>query len=129
MQKLWKVVQEKGVISAVEGAIIRLKLRHPEKSLRRIAADLEEFGMTNGGGKAYHPYQIHEKLIAGTARLNAYIHGRQYEASHRWVAGVLREKPKYSCSTKSDPYLSGRLEWWKFRKTGRKPSSTWYDRH
>ena len=128
MQKLWKLVEEKRVVTKKQGAMIRQKVRHPEKSLRAIAADLSMYGVTNGGGRAYHPQQIKEMVTDGVARLNAFLRHRPLEESRRYTAVLVRDKVAYSCSTKGDPYLADRLGWWKYRKAGRKPNGSWYEK-
>lgn len=127
MQKLWRVVHGKGVVTEKQGAMIRQKLRHPDKSLRAIAADLAQYGVTNGGGAAYHPQQIREMVTDGVSRLNAYLYHRPLEETRKRTALLMREKVRYNRSTEADPHLVGRLRWWKIRKVGRKPNNSWYE--
>ena len=128
MQRFWRVVQEKGVVTEKQGAVIRQRLRHPGKSLRAIGKDLARYGLTNGGGAPIHPYQLKEMVNEGVARLNAYLTDRPLEETRSRVGLLLREKVTYSRSTKKNPYLGTRLGWWQFRKTGKKWNGSKYDR-
>lgn len=135
MQRFWKVVLEARGCTPKQAVAMRLRLRNAKKSLEWVGRQMALKGITNGGGEPYHREQVDEFVREGLRTSLALVCDKslvgdeQYEARiARAVDDLLRRKVRYSCSTPRDPYLKGRLEWWRLRKTGKKRNSSQYDR-
>jgi len=132
MQKLWKVVLEAKGCEPKHAVAMQLRFRRGTKvgTLKAVAKAMAEQGYTNGGGEPYSRERIRQFVFEGMCHSVACLTDRsdkEYTVK-KAVAGLLQQKVPYSSSTEKDPYLKGRLQWWRLRKVGKKPNSSWYDR-
>jgi hypothetical protein len=128
MQKFWKVVLEGRGCTREEAVAMRLRLRNARKSLEWVGEQMALQGLTNGGGRPYHRYQLSEMIEDGLTTSLSIVADRPIEVVRPAVRELLRRKVRYQRSTPKDPSLCCRLNWQRYRKTGRKPNNSWYDR-
>ena len=137
MQKLWKVVLEGNGCDEKQKLAMRLRFGRGTRAvtLDDVRFAFAESGFTNGGGKPYSRERVKQFAYEGLCSSLAFVCDRSrvgepvYEARiEKAVAELTRMKRHYSCSTEADPYLKGRLEWWRLRKVGKKWNSSRYDR-
>lgn len=130
MQRLWKVVLGSRRASNKQLAAMRVWKRNRRKSLNWISQRLAEQGVTNGGGAPYHRHHLKELIEDGLTAAFCGVCEKPESVVRPAVRQLMRGKRRYSRRTKKDPYLAGRLSWWrkKLRKVGKKPSSSWYEK-
>src|SRR6266446_3090407 len=102
-------------------------------SLRSVSLKLQADGYTTKGGKRYEPQQVKDKLLNGLTWSALWVCDlprtqKNFQRVRAAMERALQRKTCYSKSTDDDPYVRGRLRWWKLRKVGKKPSSGHYDK-
>ena len=102
-------------------------------SLRSVSLKLQADGYMTKGGKKYEPQQVKDKLLTGLAWSGLWVCNlprtqKNFQRMRDLMERALSRKTCFSKKTPDDPYLYGRLEWWKYRKVGRKPSSQQYEK-
>ena len=103
------------------------------KSLRSAGKELFEAGYTTDKGTEYLPQHVKGLALSGLAWSAIWVCDqprtqKNYQRIRQLMDRFFARKGCYSRSTTDDPYLHSRLEWWRFRKVGRKPNSSWYEK-
>jgi hypothetical protein len=106
-------------------------------SLRYVSKELAKAGFVTDRGTAYLPQHVKDILLRGLTWSTLYVLGDEpgleqgeegFKKLRSRLEQMLRCKRSYCRSTDGDPYLNERLGWWRYRKVGKKPNGSRYER-